>query len=77
MIAELAYRLSQPESFSSSSQRALPPSRAGPVPPGLTPIPSPRGEGSSYYYSLDGRKLSDKPTQKGVYINNGQKVVIK
>lgn len=43
----------------------------------LTPIPSPRGEGSSYYYSLDGRKLSDKPTQKGVYINNGQKVVIK
>ena len=44
---------------------------------GLTPIPSPSGEGSSYYYSLDGRKLSGKPTQKGVYINNGQKVVIK
>ena len=34
-------------------------------------------EVSSYYYSLDGRKLSDKPTRKGVYINNGQKVVIK
>ena len=44
---------------------------------GLTPIPSPRGEGSSYYYSLDGRKLSGKPTRKGVYIHNGQKVVIK
>ena len=43
----------------------------------MTPIPSPRGEGSSYYYSLDGRKLSEKPTRKGVYINNGQKVVIK
>jgi hypothetical protein len=44
---------------------------------GLTPIPSPRGEGSSYYYSLDGRRLSGKPTAKGVYINNGHKVVIK
>ena len=44
---------------------------------GLTPIPSPRGEGSSYYYSLDGRRLSGKPTAKGVYIRNGQKMVIK
>ena len=29
------------------------------------------------WYSLDGRRLSGKPTQKGVYINNGKKVVIK
>lgn len=29
------------------------------------------------WYTLDGRKLSDQPTQKGIYINNGQKVVIK
>ena len=29
------------------------------------------------WYSLDGRKLSGKPTQKGIYINNGKKVVIK
>ena len=29
------------------------------------------------WYSLDGRKLSDKPTVKGIYINNGRKVVIK
>ncbi len=43
----------------------------------LTPIPSPRGEGSSYYYTLDGRKLSNMPTRKGIYINNGQKVIIK
>ena len=29
------------------------------------------------WYSLDGRRLSGKPTTKGVYINNGKKVAIK
>ena len=29
------------------------------------------------WYTLDGRKLSGRPTQKGLYINNGRKVVIK
>lgn len=29
------------------------------------------------WYSLDGRKLAGKPTQSGIYINNGKKVVIK
>lgn len=29
------------------------------------------------WYDLSGRKLDSKPTQKGVYINNGHKVVIK
>ena len=29
------------------------------------------------WYSLDGRRLNGKPTQKGVYINHGNKVVIK
>lgn len=29
------------------------------------------------WYTLDGRKLAGKPTRKGVYINNGSKVVIK
>ena len=43
---------------------------------GLTPVPSPRGEGSEYY-SLDGRKLQGKPTTKGVYIVNGKKTIIK
>ena len=33
--------------------------------------------GSDAWYSLDGRKLDGKPTQRGVYINNGKKVVIK
>jgi len=29
------------------------------------------------WYSIDGRKLSGKPTKKGLYINNGNKVAIK
>jgi len=29
------------------------------------------------WYSLDGRKLTGKPARKGIYINNGKKVVIK
>ena len=29
------------------------------------------------WYDLQGRKLSGKPTQRGIYINNGKKVVIK
>ena len=42
----------------------------------LTPDPSPKGEGSDYY-TLDGRKINGKPTKKGIFINNGRKVVIK
>ena len=29
------------------------------------------------WYTLDGVRLDSKPTQKGVYINNGKKVAIK
>ena len=32
---------------------------------------------SESWYTLDGRHLSDKPAKKGLYINNGKKVVIK
>jgi hypothetical protein len=32
---------------------------------------------SDYWYTLDGLRLSGKPTKKGLYINNGNKVVIK
>ena len=31
----------------------------------------------SGWYTLDGVRLSDKPSTKGIYINNGKKVVIK
>ena len=42
----------------------------------ITPDPS-VGERSDYWYTLDGRRLADKPAQSGVYINNGKKVMIK
>ena len=32
--------------------------------------------GSDACYSLDGRRYSGKPSQKGIYINNGKKIVI-
>ena len=31
----------------------------------------------SGWYDMSGHKLSAKPTKKGLYINNGKKVVIK
>ena len=34
-------------------------------------------DGNGNWYDLNGRKLNSKPTTKGVYINNGRKVVIK
>lgn len=40
-------------------------------------IIQPAANGTGDWYSLDGRKLSSKPTQKGVYIQNGKKIVIK
>ena len=44
----------------------------------LSPDPSPSREGSNQgWYTLDGRKLNGKPTQKGIYVNGGRKVVIK
>jgi hypothetical protein len=35
------------------------------------------GSQAGAWYTLDGRKLDGKPAKKGVYINNGHKVVIK
>jgi hypothetical protein len=44
----------------------------------LTPAPSPTGEGrSAAWYDLQGRKLSGKPSVKGMYVHDGKKVVIK
>lgn len=39
--------------------------------------PSPSGAGSKGWYSIDGRRLSVKPSAKGIYIHDGKKVVIK
>ena len=32
---------------------------------------------NNYWYTLDGRRLNDRPSQRGIYINQGIKVVIK
>ena len=43
-----------------------------------TPDPSPTRVGNGCaWHALDGRRLSDKPTAKGVYISKGKKVIIK
>ena len=34
-------------------------------------------QGEEVYYTLDGRKVFGKPTQKGLYIRTGRKVVMK
>ena len=33
--------------------------------------------GAATWYTLDGRRLVGKPTQKGIFINNGKKIIIK
>lgn len=42
----------------------------------LTPNASSKDKESNTYYTLDGRKLNGVPTQKGMYIHNGKKVVV-
>ena len=42
----------------------------------LTPTSSSKREGSGYFM-LDGRHINGKPSQKGLYINNGRKIIIK
>ena len=44
---------------------------------GIMEILQPVGNDAGAWYSLDGRKLDAKPTKKGVYIQNGKKIVIK
>ena len=44
----------------------------------LTPDPSPVGEGSAgAWYDLSGRKVHNGQLPRGIYVNNGKKVVIK
>ncbi len=42
---------------------------------GITPCSAPVSEG--VWYDLSGRRLDGKPTQRGIYIRNGKKFVIK
>ena len=44
------------------------------MPDGITAAKQSNDTGN--WYDLKGRKLSGKPTKKGLYIRNGRKVVI-
>lgn len=44
---------------------------------GIHDITTASGKVSKAWYSFDGRRLSSKPSKKGVYINNGKKVLVK
>ena len=39
-------------------------------------LPQDKAQSQDAWYTLDGRKLSGKPTKKGVYIQNGKKTVV-
>ena len=48
------------------------------VPPtGINDVKWQKEDGRSVWYTIDGRRIEGKPTKKGLYINNGRKVVIK
>ena len=44
---------------------------------GIISVPADPSASTDAWYSLDGVRLNGKPTQRGVYINNGRKIVIK
>ena len=43
----------------------------------IVDVPSKADNPDGPWFTLDGRKLSGKPTQRGIYVVNGQKVLIK
>ena len=49
----------------------------GAIPTGIQTVSGVRSQMSDVWYTLDGRRLQGKPTQKGIYINKGVKKVIK
>ena len=44
---------------------------------GIRVVSGSAADAATDWYDLNGRKLDKKPTQKGIYINNGRKVVVK
>ena len=44
---------------------------------GINEVRSKMADGRGDWYSLDGRRLSGKPTQQGLYIRNGHKTIIR
>lgn len=46
-------------------------------PQGIQTILAPTNELIDYWYTLDGRRLTDKPTTSGIYLHQGRRVMIK
>jgi hypothetical protein len=44
---------------------------------GIKTLSDVRSQMADVWYTLDGRRLSGKPSQKGIYLNRGRKVIIK
>jgi arabinogalactan endo-1,4-beta-galactosidase len=44
---------------------------------GISSISTDSAQPNDAWYSLSGRKLESKPQQKGIYINKGEKLIIK
>ena len=44
---------------------------------GIKTMADVRSQMADVWYTLDGRRLSGKPSQKGIYLNRGRKVIIK
>ena len=50
--------------------------RTGDTPSGIEDIHTLQSSASKYY-TLDGRPLAGKPQNKGIYMNNGRKIIVK
>lgn len=46
------------------------------APTGISQVETTQGKVNTPWYTLDGRELGTKPSQRGVYIHNGKKVII-
>ena len=44
---------------------------------GIESMEDVRSQMEDVYYTIDGRKVDSKPTQRGIYIKNGKKIVVK
>ena len=44
---------------------------------GISGVTTDLRSGDDGWYTIDGRRLAGKPTQSGIYINNGKKILIK
>lgn len=48
----------------------------GDITTGISDVTTDARNGDDDWYTIDGRRLAGKPTQSGIYINNGKKVLI-